>query len=87
MILVQLSVGPVARLTLAFHLNEAASHLAEGVQRRPHERLQEVQADRLQHVQVVGHLVPHGLRAVDDVLWADTPETQEDPLLRTRPSL
>lgn len=42
--------------------------LGVGIHGGPHTALTQVEADRLQHIQVMGHLVPQRLRAVDDVL-------------------
>lgn len=46
------------------------AHLAGIIQRGSHARIQVIQGHRLQHVEVMGHLVLHGARTVDDVLWA-----------------
>lgn len=54
------------------------SHLAVAVQRRPHARLQVVQCDRLQHVEVVGHLILDRTGAQDDVLDTNTDGTLGD---------
>lgn len=44
------------------------AHLSGTIQRGSHARLQEIQGHRLQHVEVMGHLVLHGAGTVDDVL-------------------
>lgn len=48
------------------------THLVVGVQGHPHARLQVVQSDRLEDIQVVGHLIPHRGRTMDNVLWVTT---------------
>lgn len=45
------------------------AYLAGIIQRGFHARIQVIQGHRLQHVEVMGHLVLHGARTVDDVLW------------------
>lgn len=44
------------------------AHLVVEVQRRFHARLQLVESDRLEDVEVVGHLILNRARTVDDIL-------------------
>lgn len=51
------------------------AHLAGIIQRGSHARVQVVEGHRLQHIEVMGHLVLHGARTVNDVLWPNANES------------